>query len=122
VDTESCAKAIAAIMAQPYTPSALEFLDNSALNLIRSRHLNLLPENAKAYLMIEVDGSHQEIAEATEAILQTCQFPGLIEAKPAHDTKALWAARKALSPLLKDIAPRKSMKILQYRFRICRHC
>ena len=37
VDTYSCAKAIAAIMAQPYTPSALEFLDNGALNLIRGR-------------------------------------------------------------------------------------
>jgi D-lactate dehydrogenase len=107
VDTESCAKAIAAIMAQPYTPSALEFLDNGALNLIRSRHQNLLPENAKAYLMIEVDGSQQEITEATEAILLACQVNGLIEAKPAHDTKALWAARKALSPLLKDIAPKK---------------
>ena len=107
VDTESCAKAIAAIMAQPYTQSALEFLDNGALNLIRSRHQNLLPENARAYLMIEVDGSQQEIVEATEAILQACQIPGLIEAKPAHDTKALWAARKALSPLLKDIAPKK---------------
>jgi D-lactate dehydrogenase len=107
VDTESCAKAIAAIMAQPYTPSALEFLDNGALNLIRSRHQNLLPENARAYLMIEVVGSQQEIVEATEAILQACQVAGLIEAKPAHDTKALWAARKALSPLLKDIAPKK---------------
>ena len=106
-DTESCAKAIAAIMAQPYTPSALEFLDNGALNLIRSRHQNLLPENARAYLMIEVDGSQQEIVEATEAILQACKVAGLIEAKPAEDTKALWAARKALSPLLKDIAPKK---------------
>ena len=107
IDTESCAKAIAAIMAQPYTPSALEFLDNGALNLIRGRHKNLLPENAKAYLMIEVDGSEQEIHEASAAILQACQVTGLIEAKLAHDTKALWAARKALSPLLKDIAPKK---------------
>lgn len=106
-DTASCARAIAAIMAQPYTPSALEFLDNGALNLIRGRHQNLLPENARAYLMIEVDGAQQEIIEATEAILLACQVDGLIEAKPAHDTKALWAARKALSPLLKDIAPKK---------------
>lgn len=107
VDTYSCAKAIAAIMAQPYTPSALEFLDNGALSLIRGRHKNLLPENAKAYLMIEVDGAQQEIIEATEAILLACQVDGLIEAKVATDTKALWAARKALSPLLKDIAPKK---------------
>lgn len=106
-DTHSCAKAIAAIMAQPHTPSALEFLDNGALNLIRSRHPHLLPENAKAYLMIEVDGAEQEIIEATQAILNACQVDGLIEAKVAEDTKALWAARKALSPLLKDIAPKK---------------
>ncbi len=106
-DTKSCAHAIAAIMAQPYTPSALEFLDNGALNLIRGRHKNLLPENARAYLMIEVDGAQQEIIEATTAILQACQVEGLIEAKVAVDTKALWAARKALSPLLKDIAPKK---------------
>ena len=106
-DTKSCAHAIAAIMAQPYTPSALEFLDNGALNLIRGRHKNLLPENARAYLMIEVDGAQQEIVEATAAILQACQVEGLIEAKVAVDTKALWAARKALSPLLKDIAPKK---------------
>jgi len=107
IDTASCAHAIAAIMAQPYTPSALEFLDNGALTLIRGRHQNLLPENARAYLMIEVDGSQQEIAEATAAILHACQVDGLIEAKIAEDTKALWAARKALSPLLKDIAPKK---------------
>jgi D-lactate dehydrogenase len=106
-DTFSCAKAIAAIMAQPYTPSALEFLDNGALNLIRGRHKNLLPANARAYLMIEVDGAQQEIIEATQAILLACQVEGLIEAKQAEDTKALWAARKALSPLLKDIAPKK---------------
>jgi D-lactate dehydrogenase len=106
-DTVSCAHAIAAIMAQPFIPSALEFLDNNALNLIRGRHPGMLPENMRALLMIEVDGSESEVAEATQAILQTCQLDGLIEAKKADDTKALWAARKALSPLLRDVAPKK---------------
>ncbi|MDR2219637.1 MAG: FAD-binding protein [Methylobacillus sp.] len=106
-DTVSCAHAIASIMAQPFVPSALEFLDNNALNLIRNRHPGMLPEEMRALLMIEVDGSESEIAEASEAILQACQVDGLIEAKPAHDTKSLWAARKALSPLLRDVAPKK---------------
>jgi D-lactate dehydrogenase len=106
-DTSSCAHAIAAIMAQPFVPSALEFLDNAALNLIRGRHPGMLPDDAKALLMIEVDGSEQEVAEASAAILATCQIDGLVEAKIAHDTKSLWAARKALSPLLRDIAPKK---------------
>lgn len=106
-DTVSCAHAIAAIMAQPLVPSALEFLDNNALNLIRGRHPGMLPDDMRALLMIEVDGSASEIAEATEAILQACRVDGLIEAKPAPDTQALWAARKALSPLLRDVAPKK---------------
>ncbi len=106
-DTTSCAHAIAAIMAQPFVPSALEFLDNNALNLIRNRHPGMLPEDMRALLMIEVDGSESEIVEATEAIINACQLDGLIEAKKADDTKALWAARKALSPLLRDVAPKK---------------
>ncbi|HQR50597.1 MAG TPA: FAD-linked oxidase C-terminal domain-containing protein [Methylophilaceae bacterium] len=106
-DTTSCAHAIAAIMAQPFVPSALEFLDNNALNLIRNRHPGMLPEDMRALLMIEVDGSQSEVAEATEAVIQTCRVDGLIEAKEAADTKSLWAARKALSPLLRDVAPKK---------------
>lgn len=106
-DSTSCAHAIAAIMAQPMCPSALEFLDNNALNLIRNRHPGMLPEAARALLMIEVDGSAQETLEASDAILQACQVDGLVEARRADDTKSLWAARKALSPLLRDIAPKK---------------
>ena len=106
-DTVSCAHAIAAIMAQPFIPSALEFLDNNALNLIRGRHPDMLPADMRALLMIEVDGSESEVAEATGAVLKACQVDGLIEAREAHDTKALWAARKALSPLLRDVAPKK---------------
>ena len=106
-DTVSCAHAIAAIMAQPFIPSALEFLDNNALNLIRGRHPGMLPEDMRALLMIEVDGSQSEVAEATEAVLKACEVDGLIEARQAGDTKALWAARKALSPLLRDVAPKK---------------
>jgi D-lactate dehydrogenase len=106
-DTISCAHAIAAIMAQPFIPSALEFLDNGALNLIRNRHPGMLPEAAKAFLMIEVDGAASELPAASEAIIKACQVHGLILAQPAHDTEALWAARKALSPLLRDIAPKK---------------
>jgi D-lactate dehydrogenase len=106
-DTTSCAHAIAAIMAQPFVPSALEFLDNNALNLIRNRHPGMLPDSMRALLMIEVDGSTSEVAEATEAIIAASHVDGLIEAKKAENTEALWAARKALSPLLRDIAPKK---------------
>jgi D-lactate dehydrogenase len=106
-DTVSCAHAIAAIMAQPFVPSALEFLDNNALNLIRGRHPDMLPADMRALLMIEVDGSNSEVEEATASIIAACQIDGMMETKKAEDTQALWVARKALSPLLRDVAPKK---------------
>ncbi|MDP2961890.1 MAG: FAD-linked oxidase C-terminal domain-containing protein, partial [Sulfurimicrobium sp.] len=106
-DIASCARAIAAIMAQPALPSALEFLDQASLNLIRGRHPGLLPEETRALLMIEVDGSASEVQAHAEVIRATCANDGLIRAEIVSDLKALWAARKALSPLLRDIAPKK---------------
>jgi D-lactate dehydrogenase len=106
-DIASCAAAIAAIMAQPALPSALEFLDQASLNLIRARHPGLLPEETQALLMIEVDGSAAEVQANAAAIRAACASEGLISAEIVHDLKALWAARKALSPLLRDIAPKK---------------
>ncbi|MGH8671793.1 MAG: FAD-binding oxidoreductase [Burkholderiales bacterium] len=106
-DAESCARAIAAIMAQPHTPSALEFLDRGSLELIRNRYPDMLPEQTKAMLIIEADGSATEVANTLAAIAQSCANPGLLSAEKALDAAALWAVRRALSPLLRDIAPRK---------------
>lgn len=106
-DANSCAEAIVAIMGQPHVPSALEFMDNAALDLIRARQPDLIPAETRAMLMIEVDGSAVEVDEAAQAILQACGNGGLIAARREADSGALWAARKALSPLLRDIAPKK---------------
>jgi D-lactate dehydrogenase len=104
-DAASCAKAIAAIMRRSPIPSALEFLDEGSLNLIRSRVP--VPAQSRAMLMIEVDGGEQETAQAIVAILSHCENDGLISAQPAKDGATLWQARKTLSPLLREIAPRK---------------
>jgi D-lactate dehydrogenase len=106
-DAASCAAAIVAVMGQPRTPSALEFLDAGSLSLLRAHHPGLVPDDAAATLMIEVDGSVQEVHESAAAILEVCRNPGLVSAEPSRDSGELWAARKALSPLLRDIAPKK---------------
>lgn len=106
-DLSSCTQAIVNIMALPQLPSALEFLDAGSLNLIRGRYPNMLPVDTHAMLMIEVDGSDQDISTSITAILEACRSNGLINAQQANDTTALWQARKALSPLLKEIAPKK---------------
>lgn len=106
-NVEQCASAIAAIMKEPQGPSALEFLDSGSLDLIRSRNPGMLPDDSRAMLMIEVDGTEHEISETTTRLLAACQNSGLLQAKPVQNTADLWKARKTLSPLLRDIAPKK---------------
>lgn len=104
---ESCASAIATIMKEPQGPSALEFLDSGSLDLIRSRNPGMLPDDSRAMLMIEVDGTEHEITETISKLLVACQNTGLLQAMPVQNIVDLWKARKTLSPLLRDIAPKK---------------
>lgn len=106
-DADSCASAIVSIMKEPRGPSALEFLDSGSLNLIRTKYPVLLPDDSRAMLMIEVDGTDHEILETTTKLLAACQNSGLLKAASVQNTVDLWKARKALSPLLRDIAPKK---------------
>ena len=106
-DLTSCTAAIVNIMTSPQLPSALEFLDSGSLNLIRNHYPDMLPTDTHAMLMIEVDGSRSDITDAISAILAACQSDGLIHAGQVENTASLWQARKALSPLLREIAPKK---------------
>lgn len=106
-DVTGCAAAIVRIMALPQLPSALEFLDAGSLNLVRNHYPDMLPYDANAMLMIEVDGSSHEVSDAIAAILFACRSDKLIQACQVDNTASLWKARKALSPLLREIAPKK---------------
>ena len=67
----------------------------------------MLPKESRAMLMIEVDGSHIDVPDSICAIIKACQNDGLISATRTDDIANLWKARKALSPLLREIAPKK---------------
>ena len=109
-DTHSAIDAIVDILAQNAMPCALEFIDHGSLNLIRQQEsLNLDPQ-AKAMLMIEVDGLTETVDASVESILCATDNTGCIEiqnAKDAKQKKDLWSARKALSPALRSFAPNK---------------
>jgi D-lactate dehydrogenase (quinone) len=52
-------------------------------------------------------GSESDLSEIIDTILSACHNPGLLHAERAANPENLWKARKALSPLLRDIAPKK---------------
>jgi D-lactate dehydrogenase len=108
-DAESAARAVARLMAQPVTPSMLEFMDADCVRLAREVGGAQLPE-AGALLMIEADGTPAELEGALLALRTAAQGEGCLDISAATDAaqaERLWAARKALSPALRSIAPGK---------------
>ena len=109
VDMAAAAAAVARIMAQPVTPCALEYMDDEALRLARNHAGTSIPV-AGAMLIIEVDGETGALPSAVAAISRAASGAGLIELHAANDANEvanLWAARKALSPALRTLAPNK---------------
>jgi D-lactate dehydrogenase len=108
-DIHAAAGAVTKIMSQGAIPCALEFMDQNAIHLLRTQGVSF-SNDAKAVLMIEVDGFKNEIDFMAEKIIHAATQEGLIEiiaAENSEEAKQLWDARKKLSPLLKTIAPIK---------------
>lgn len=109
-DMASAARAVARLMAQPVTPCALEFIDGAAMDMIRGHTDTDLPRAARAMLMIEVDGPAACLEPAIASIRQAAEVDGLLEWREARgkaEVESLWATRKALSPALRKVAPKK---------------
>ncbi|MGR8981570.1 MAG: FAD-binding oxidoreductase [Gammaproteobacteria bacterium] len=104
------AKAVSAIMAQPIIPCALEFIDSSAIKMIRRFSDCDLPDGAGALLMIEVDGPFEGLDQAAEKVAASAGNDGLLDirtAQTAEEVNMLRQTRKALSPALRSAAPKK---------------
>ncbi len=117
-DVASAAAAVARLMAQPVTPSILEFMDGDCVRLARDVGGADIPVDAGALLMIEADGDAETLPFAIAALARAAEGPstgsgqanGLVSLDGAADETArtkLWAARKALSPALRTLAPGK---------------
>jgi D-lactate dehydrogenase len=103
-DAAAAAAAVARLMCQPTIPATLEFLDRSAIALLRDNGSDV-PE-AGALLLIEADGDHETMPLALQALAAAAEGEGLLALDVASDGVArdrLWAARKALSPALRTI-------------------
>jgi D-lactate dehydrogenase len=109
-DAGAAAAAVSRIMARPVTPAMLEFMDRSAIALLR-RNGSDVPE-AGAMLLVEADGDDDTLPYALQALADAAEGDGdgMLALDVATDGSArdrLWAARRALSPALRTIKPGK---------------
>lgn len=108
-DVDAAALAVTSIMAQAVTPSALEFLDGKSLRLARDHAGDAVPD-AGALLLLEVDGNADSLDAQTAVLREAVTVDGLIDFRAAADDaerERVWAARRALSPALRSLAPKK---------------
>lgn len=109
-DIHAAAKAVSSIMRQPVVPCALEFMDGAAIDMVRDFSDLQLSAEVGALLMIEVDGSDHGIELEAAAVAEAARVEGLLEihiARSEVEVARLWKTRKALSPALRNIAPKK---------------
>ena len=102
--------AIQRVLAQPHMPCAIEFMDHHAIQLIKKYDNISLPDNSGAMLMIEVDGDNESLATSVSVIEQALSNKNQVEIRHAstqEEIGQLWKARKALSPILRTLAPNK---------------
>ena len=107
-DAASAAAAVSRVMAQPATPTTLEFMDARSLELLRGNGAQV--PDAGAMLLIDADGDDDTLPNILHALAQAAEGEGLLALDVAMDGSAreqLWAARRALSPALRRIAPGK---------------
>jgi D-lactate dehydrogenase len=103
------AAAVARVMCLPTTPSALEFMDGSALRLL-SQHQQLELPNCAAMLLLDLDGPQSALDESealTRAALAGAGCLSIERAANDVERAKLWSARRALSPTLRLHAPNK---------------
>ncbi len=103
------AEAINTMFRNQVIPATIEFLDRHSINAVRESLPFELPESADTLLLVEVDGSRDEVEVLRERINRLFQDEALLllEARDANEREQLWSARRKLSPAIANIAPHK---------------
>lgn len=108
---EGAARAVSEIMKQAVIPRCIEFLDKACLLLVQNQLAFKLPANTCAMLILELDGhSNVSLEQDIQAIHKFCRDHNVLDVMTAStndEAKALWQARKSLSPIMYKIAPNK---------------
>ena len=94
------------LMTQPVIPYKLEFIDKESIKLINTIKKNHYDKNTNSAVLLEIDGQSEYIGFMLEKILKVIKENNHKRITIAEDTSEidkLWAARKSLSPALREL-------------------
>ncbi|HWI41248.1 MAG TPA: FAD-linked oxidase C-terminal domain-containing protein [Verrucomicrobiae bacterium] len=107
---DGAARAVSSIIGNKIIPTTLEFLDHATLQCVERRFGLGLPAEARAVLVIEVDGDPELIEKQASQIRGIVEPLGLVQfrvAKDAAESEDIWKVRRLVSPSLRDVNPDK---------------
>ncbi len=102
---------VAIILQQNILPCTLEYMDRTAIEVVSDLLPNPPASNVQAMLIIEIDGSKQQVAEQSKRLrLLTAdqEHCTLHQAKTEEEIKEIWMARRSISPASYKISPNKT--------------
>jgi glycolate oxidase len=106
---EECSQAASEIVASGIVPAAMEFVDDKTILAVEASVYRAgYPKDARAVLLIEVDGFREGIEETTVQIMEICRRNNAYEVRVARDEEErarLWLGRKGAFGAMGRISP-----------------
>jgi len=108
---QNAVKSANEIISHNILPMSLEFIDKSSIDCIRGYNKEIeMPSEVEAVLIIDIDGKEisvkEDVERAKEFVIKNHALSVSV-AKNPKERNALWEIRRAISPALYHIAPRK---------------
>lgn len=104
-DVAAAGACISSLLRGGLRPSVLELADKRSIDHVRAKSRYRFPAHAGAVVLIEIDGDPDHLQSQIERIGMTCDELGALDvlvASDAAERRALWEARRLISPALKE--------------------
>ncbi len=106
---EQATELVAEILQSGIMPCTLEYMDHTAISVVRKMLSVPLPDSTRALLLLEIDGSREKV-EQQAGTLRKFLAPRpvtLQESTTEEERRQLWQARRSISPATFSIKPHK---------------
>lgn len=102
-------RSVTSILSSGITPCTLEYMDRTAINLVRDRISLDLEPGIEALILLELDGSETEVAQQKEKLVRYLDDQNIsyLYARDKQQHDAIWQARRSISPASFSLKPHK---------------
>lgn len=107
-DGDDAVDSVTDLLASGFIPAAVEMIDEVALRTVAEAFSLSVPDRAKVFLLVEVDGLEEEVKSQANRVEEIFRDHGALETRRAQndeERETLWTARKKAVGSLGRIAP-----------------